>query len=1023
MSAVHHSGALSREPEPDHEGRLGVPLPGIQIDDTPVIGRTQEFDRVVARLLAASGQRTGMVALTGEAGIGKTLLMRRVSERAHQEGFLVLWERMVEGDWQPPYHAWAEILHEAMTGLNWPRAGDTPPDWAQTLLPIAPRLGHIYPHLAPVANLSVQEERFRLPDAIVRCLYDLSQHRPLLIVLDDIQWSDPGSLRVLLHLGRSSRPAALMALIAYRDDYAHEPGPLTDVLRQIRREARFEEITLSGLSFGEIEAVMRSLGADPVPTELVTLVSEVTRGNPFFVQEMTRHLIEEHGLSALAGGAGSLVPDDLSIPESLRQVVDHRLQRLSAPAQRMLRLAAVCTDGFDFPVLLALTSLGEDELLDAIDEALAARLIVPAGTGAERYDFQHALVRRALYDGWSASRRIRLHRALATSLEQVHRDARHLYAPALAVHYHISASVPGAEAGVPYALAAARNARRRSAPEQAATYLRMARDLAVTLPVAERAEISSSLALAEAHALWLDAALATAHETMDLFAEAGAADGARAAFLAQAVAGLHDGGQAPELWMPLLYQGLALVPPEETVTWARLTLLIERFEPVTVGLINGSRWLGSDARAIGIARASGDEELFARSLQPWDLWDRAWTDQLSNLIATWHNPGAIIRALTVCGADWLYHHGEFRRAKAHFENLLLISERYGSVPGQAEATVRLGIIEAVLGDLAGARAWERRATALVERLGRGHRLHASLWWLRAILCELDTGDWNEIAGFLVPYVSDPKVGRRTIAFDDAALAALALAQSGQSGQARVLLTPLIRILDQLEPTLWLLNGTVGFAASAVWALGADELAGEVYQCALGIIEAGHDDFPASSNFLSVARMSVLLGRVDEARLWFEKARRHLDESGQRPLRAIVDLDEATVLARGSFADRDAALGLASLARDRFAGLGMTSWAGRAVALIEELERWMRETHAIPAGLTQRELEVLRLVAKGFSDRQIGDAMFVSPRTVNAHVRHILAKTQLKNRTELSIWAVEHSLVRADTGPRHGTPPS
>src|SRR5690606_10475740 len=103
-------------------------------------------------------------------------------------------------------------------------------------------------------------------------------------------------------------------------------------------------------------------------------------------------------------------------------------------------------------------------------------------------------------------------------------------------------------------------------------------------------------------------------------------------------------------------EGLALTPPDDEVTWARLTLLIERFEAYTINGISGSRWLGTDPRAAAIARASGDENLFARSLQPWDLWDREWTRHLSELVSTWHTPAAIIRALTVSGADWLYHH-------------------------------------------------------------------------------------------------------------------------------------------------------------------------------------------------------------------------------------------------------------------------------------------------------------------------------------------------------------------------------
>jgi predicted ATPase/DNA-binding CsgD family transcriptional regulator len=1014
VSAVHRSGSPSHEPEPGNNLELGRRPTGATIADGPLIGRAQEFDRLFRRVLAAGDRQGGIVALSGEPGIGKTRLLHQIAARARDEGFLPLWSRALEGDWQPSLQIWIEVLNQAVTALRWPHGeSDDPPEWVQTLAPIVPALAHAFPNLPQLGHLSAQEERFRLADAITRALHALGERQSLLIVLDDFQWSDIESLRVLQHLGTLAQPAAMLIVIAIRNDYVDTSLSLVDVMSRLRREPGFEEVVLQGLGAGEVGDLMRTLSTGTVADRMVSLIGEVTHGNPFFIQELTRHLHEEGRLANGVDHPIAATDRDFTIPESLRQVVDHRLGRLSAPTQRMLRLAAVCTDGFDFPMLRALTSLDEDDLLDAIDEAMAARLIVPVGDEVERYDFLHALVRRTLYDGWSPSRRIRLHRSLATSLEQIYPDAPHRYAAALAAHYHISASVPGAEAGVPHALTAARNAQRRFAPEQAASCCRIAHDLAVSLPAAERAEISAELALAEGNALWLDTALASTTETLLLLEEAGASGQEKASFLARAVTTLHDGGQAPELWMPLLYQALALVPPEDEITWARLTMLIERFEPVTVGIINGSRWLGSDPRATAIARASGDEELFARSLQPWDLWDREWTEQLSNLIATWRTPTAIIRALTVCGADWLYHHGEFRRARAHFENLQAISERQGSVPGQAEAAVRLGIIAAAFGDPVMAREYERKASSLVERLGRGHRLHASLWWLRAILCEVDSGNWDEIAAWFTAYIADPAVGRRTIAFDDAALAALALAKSGQQSQARALLQPLVRVLGKVEPTLWLLNGTVGYAASAVWALQASDLAAGIYHCVIAVLDAGHDDFPGSSNELSVARMAALMGNADAAHGWFDKARGHLDTSGQRPLRAMVDLDEASLLATGDFADRDRAIDLAAAAGDRFASLGLSHWAAQASALANSLVQRQQDPDTIPAGLTQRELDVLRCVARGYSDRQVSEELFVSPRTVNAHVRNILAKTRLKNRTELSIWAVEHGLVRRD----------
>ena len=173
-----------------------------------------------------------------------------------------------------------------------------------------------------------------------------------------------------------------------------------------------------------------------------------------------------------------------------------------------------------------------------------------------------------------------------------------------------------------------------------------------------------------------------------------------------------------------------------------------------------------------------------------------------------------------------------------------------------------------------------------------------MWWLRSLICEL-SGDWNDIAAYFTSYIADPTIGRRTIAFDDGALATLALARSGRELQARELLAPLVEILGELEPTLWLLNGTVGFAASTAWALGAGEYARPIYECAIDIIYAGHDDFPGASNFLSVARMAALMGREDEARTYFGMAREHLDQSGQRPA-AVVDFNEAGIKRQRGF---------------------------------------------------------------------------------------------------------------------------
>jgi DNA-binding CsgD family transcriptional regulator/tetratricopeptide (TPR) repeat protein len=609
-----------------------------------------------------------------------------------------------------------------------------------------------------------------------------------------------------------------------------------------------------------------------------------------------------------------------------------------------------------------------------------------------------------------------MYRALAEALIAQNARVPHPHAAQIARLFHQSANLPGSETGIPFALAAAAQAKRDYDAEQTVHFYRIARDLGVTLPPADQAAILAELVLAEVEAFHLEDALRTTSDTLDALQEAGATPGEQASFIATAVTALHDAGMPSEAWMPMLNYGLELTPPDDPQTWARLTLLIDRFEVIVDGVINGSRWLGSDARAVEIARSCGDEELYARSLQPWDLWDREWTDALSARIRTWHKPSAIIRALTVCSADWMYHHGDFRRAQAEFEDLLDISARNYSTAGQAEAYVRLALIQAAFGNLDRALEFERQATLFVSRLGPGHRLHASLWWVKALLAEYQDGDWEAIAGYFVPYVADPDIARGTIALDDAALAALALVRSGNPNGARQLLVTLATVLARIEPDLWLLNGTVGFGAAAVWELGAADLAPIFRDTAQTLIDRGSGDFPCSSLALGLARMNTLLQDNEAASRGFDLARVALEESGQQPQRAIVDFNQAIAIADHLQGPTGNAIELMTQAVQRFRELHMESWAERGES---HLNRWatVASRSDVDLGsLSPREIEVLQLVARGMSDKQISDQMFVSPRTVHAHIRNMLAKTHTSNRTELSIWALDRDLVPRGSGP-------
>jgi predicted ATPase len=240
----------------------------------------------------------------------------------------------------------------------------------------------------------------------------------------------------------------------------------------------------------------------------------------------------------------------------------------------MLRVAAAFTGGFDFQILQALTDLPEEALLNCLDEALQAGLIRVQGSTPARYDFIHAIVRHTLYEMLNPDRKARLHRRIAEVLERTLPGRAKDDSAELAYQFHASAALAGSERGIPFCLRAADQAWANYAHEQAVTFLRMARDLAVSEADTRRAEILSKLALAEARALLLVEAQHSAEAALASLVESGAEPGIMAEFLTNVSRTLREGGASPTVWQPLVERGLALLGDQRDIRWARLMLLL-----------------------------------------------------------------------------------------------------------------------------------------------------------------------------------------------------------------------------------------------------------------------------------------------------------------------------------------------------------------------------------------------------------------------------------------------------------------
>jgi len=1009
--------AISRSTDDRDVIASPVAHPDLGRGTTIFVGRQHELMALRAKLADAVSGQGGIVMLVGEAGIGKTCLARAFADDAVAQGAALLWGCCFEGDWQPPYGPWVEALSAYVRARPAETVRQALSPTAAPLARLVPEIRAALPDLPLPSPLSPDEERVRLYDAIIRFLLALSREQPLLLILDDLHWADPDSLRLLCHLARVVGRARMLVIGAYRDPEVGltEAHPLMDTLSVLCRQSDYMRIAIKGFSHEEVAAYLAQSAGQALPQALVTVIEQETSGNPFYAREVFRHLREE---AKLLQRDGRWTTDrsirELGIPEGVRQVVGRRVARLSEPTGALLRLAAGFSAGFDFDVLQRLSELLEPVLLSCIDEALQAGLICVCGQVPPRYEFAHAIVRHTLYDGQNPDRRARLHRRIAHALEQLHPGGEGQDVAELAAQYHASGALKGAGKGIVYALRAAEQARAAYAHERAADFLRMARDLAAESPPAEQADILCKLAVAEAEAVDLEHAPQSVEAALEAMSAAGNEPRARAEFLAMVARALKDDGVDATVWEPLVERGLAFIGDARDLVWARLALLQDHFEVVQSGPIGQRQWLGHDPKAVEVARAEGDEEDYARTLNPLDWRTREETEAVLALARTWSRPVAVMWALEVAGRDLLYRHGAVQEARTVYEELLAVSERFGSIPSQAEALAHIVTSQVATGELLLAQETLRRAKQVIARLGAGHRMHRFVPISRTVLLAyfLD-GDWELLSAEAVEYATSAAARRSSAGMVAAAFAALSVSRAGNPTEARALLQHITSAAEHVAPTTYAHNVCVFYAATVVWDLAATEYAATYRRLTLDLLLAGVGTPPFIPLELVVARMSTLLGDVGEAQDYFARARSKIDAHGLTHMRAILDYDQARALIRTGVTDRTRIITLLDAALEGLRSHGMLGWAARVAEQKEALTTIPRSgapaDRQYPAGLTGRETEVLRLIAAGLTNKEIAAQLVVSVPTVERHAANIYGKIGASRRYEAVAFALSHGL--------------
>jgi len=453
--------ASSREPTtvtPSHAPPL------VPAHAEPFVGRDREMAEATRALTAALHGQRQLLLLAGEPGIGKTRLAETLSHEARQQGADVFWGRCYEWEGAPPYWPWVELLRACVDSLDNETLVRRAGSGASMLAQILPSLTTRLPGLPPLPLIDREEARFQLFDAVTRFIQLAAGEKPFVAVLDDLHWADEPSLRLLEYVARELPASPLLLVGTYRDVEVRRGHPLGRSLATLVRAAEPRRIALRGLSPASVNDYLQATVGRDVDASLVDAINSAADGNPFFVSEVARLLVSDDRLEQ--GTDSARTNWILQIPESVRDVVGRRLDQLSPDCNAVLATASVIGRVFTLNLLGYVSHHSTDELLDLLDEAENAQIIV-AGNSFGQYQFRHAFIQQTLYDELSTSRRLRLHGQVGRAIESAHADTLAPRSGELAHHFSNSPTGENVDKAVNYNLMAGDRGRTQFAWEAA----------------------------------------------------------------------------------------------------------------------------------------------------------------------------------------------------------------------------------------------------------------------------------------------------------------------------------------------------------------------------------------------------------------------------------------------------------------------------------------------------------------------------------------------------------------------------
>ncbi len=896
------------------------------------VGRKREMEELRTAADDACSGRGCVFLLVGEPGIGKTRTAEELTAYAQKSGAHVLWGRCHEGLGAPAYWPWAQVIrtyaYQCEPDLLRSEMGPGAVDIADVVPGIRERL----PGLALPPPGSPEQLRFRLFDSVAGFLREAGNRRPMAVVLDDLHWADRPSLLLLRFLARELRDMHLLIVGTYRDVKVHRHHPFSDVLADLAGSPCCRRVLLQGLKEADLVGLIEHYAGTRPSEAVAATIYHRTEGNPFFANEVVQLLVTEGRLDA----AGDMARD-FGIPESVRHVITRRLDHLSDDCNKVLTVGAAMGREFDGAVVARVRKLSSERLLGLMQAPMAARIVSELPQAAGHYRFSHVLVRETIYDALTPTERVRLHRRIGETLEQLSTGRSPADLAQRAHHFLAAGQRADIAKGADYARRGGDSAFARRAYEEAARLYAMALEgTERTEPVDEALRCKALLALGEAYRMAWESA--KAREAFRRAAESARKSGA-AESLAQAALGFAPplvAGAADRAAVMLLTEALEALPRRDGTL---RVLVAARLAAQLYFSLTGECANSLSQEAFQMARRLGDRRALLSALiaRFWVLWlDETVPDRLAAATAILRLARELDDGeMSLTGHRFriaaLLEAGDIAGVDAEIEALDQVVAESRLRPNAQIARVYRAMRALIDGRFADADELSRQGLTL----GQQFSPRAAAQWFAVQLFALrrEQGRLPELESA----IGDLSEQNPSIHAWRAALAYV-YAESGRTVEAEHTLERLAanEFANVPRDLFWLVTMTL--LAETCTALGDVERTATLYRLLLH--HAGRNVVVGWGASACHGPTAHYLGLLATTLSWWDQAVCHFDDAletsarmGARPFTARTQLEYAhMLLARNSPGDADRAQHLLSRAHAAAQALGMQGLVERAARL-------------------------------------------------------------------------------------------